>query len=736
MITMTRLPGAVLLPLFAALCLQPSAPAQISAPKIDVQYDQPIPNAHYPELLYWFVTPDTLNPYHYQRDIRHISEDSLFDFPFLTVRNGVQLFESPAAHQAVAGIVREAHQHHLRIGATFPLQEIDSMRKPAFDDAQTAVADCESILDGNGQATFRVAIKVRSTSPQKTELLRAVVFRKTADGEYDPATLADVTSQVVSQQIAPGTLEVTLHLGPKAAGLTAFAMTTTWYKALDLFSDAYTQWVHEAIDSYRDVPFDGTSLDEFGYLRIPMVPVTPWRGHLAGKAFDTEFEKTTGKSLTQTLFETRYAPTAHPEVRIRAINIYWEFLTAGPLRIEKEFFRYSRQVFGPNNFAGIHNTFHNHLDNDEAWATGINWWVNPRQYGMSDEDLSLPLRMGLLVSHPGPIMYDQFYGFDIERFATKALNDARFNARLHYHGYNDTGRWGIDLSSAAFLSKIDPVESKIRLLNQFDGAAPKLPLLVVFGMPALLNWYPDTAARNAFDLNGSLHIEEKAIAIWDAGYRCAVIPSGLIDNGSLQLDAANHPVLNGHTFQAVVYLYPQYATRTTIDFLTRFTAHGGALMLEGDATRDFDGKPMPELFQKVVAHARVRGFNVDRIAQLGVQKSPLDGIGGELEDGSIILTDLASIETDKPKAFSVQVNGHNFSGSYKGVLAIKADADGTLRKFACGDCGTLSRDGRPLLELRKPADLVLTGEAGTHYHALIGGDQDSNAIQFRRVAAK
>jgi len=185
-----------------------------------------------------------------------------------------------------------------------------------------------------------------------------------------------------------------------------------------------------------------------------------------------------------------------------------------------------------------------------------------------------------------------------------------------------------------------------------------------------------------------------------------------------------------------VYLYPQYATRTTIDFLTRFTAHGGALMLEGDATRDFDGKPMPELFQKVVAHARVRGFNVDRIAQLGVQKSPLDGIGGELEDGSIILTDLASIETDKPKAFSVQVNGHNFSGSYKGVLAIKADADGTLRKFACGDCGTLSRDGRPLLELRKPADLVLTGEAGTHYHALIGGDQDSNAIQFRRVAAK
>ena len=161
---------------------------------------------------------------------------------------------------------------------------------------------------------------------------------------------------------------------------------------------------------------------------------------------------------------------------------------------------------------------------------------------MSDEDLSLPLRMGLLVAHPGNIAYDQFYGPDIHQFAVKAMNDARFNARLHYHGYNDTGRWGVDLSTEPFLSKLNPVERKIRLLNQFNPAAPELPLLVVFGMPSLLNWYPDESARNAFDVNGSLEIEEKATAIWNAGYRCAVVPSDLIDNGSLKLDAMNRPV--------------------------------------------------------------------------------------------------------------------------------------------------------------------------------------------------
>jgi hypothetical protein len=440
----------------------------------------------------------------------------------------------------------------------------------------------------------------------------------------------------------------------------------------------------------------------------------------------------TGRSLTVILFETRYAPKGQPEVRIRAIDEYWDFLRRGPLEIEREFYRYSRQVFGDANFAGIHDTFHNHLTNDEAWATGINWWTIPREYGMSDEDLSLPLRMGLLVSHPGKIMYDQFYGFDLHRFQVKALKDARFDARLHYHGYNDTGRWGADLSGQAFLDSQNPVERKIRLLNQFDPAAPKLPLLVVFGMPALLNWYPDEAARNLFDINGSLHIEEKVQAIWDAGYRCAVVPSDLIDNGSLVLDAENRPVLNGHTFQAIVYLYPEYAKPATLAFLDAYTRRGGALMLEGEASRGFDGETVTQRFQRIASRARVRKFSVDGIGTLGVRKSALRDIGGELEDGSIILTDLDSLERNEPKRFSVQVNGHQFSGDYEGVFALKAGSDGHIEKLACGSCSTLARDGHIVAALRRRADIVLRRTGPDSYDAVIDGREGSNAVTIHR----
>jgi hypothetical protein len=532
----------------------------------------------------------------------------------------------------------------------------------------------------------------------------------------------------------PGTLTVQLDLGPQYAGYTAFVLATNWYPVMDMFSGTFKSWLRNTIDQYRDVPLDGTALDEFGYVRIPMILTTPWRVHLAGRAFGERFRQVTGMDLTRTLFDTRYAPAGHPEVRIRAIDRYWEILRAGPLDEERDFYNYSRQVFGTKTLAGIHNTFHNHLTNDEAWATGINWWTIPRQYGMSDEDLSLPLRMGLLVAQPGKIMYDQFYGRDIHRFAEKAMNDARFDARLHYHGYNDTGRWGVDLSTAPFLAAINPVERKIRLLNRFDPAAPRLPLLVVFGMPALLNWYPDLSARNGYDLNGSLHVEEKVQAIWDAGYRCAVVPSDLIDNGSLKLDQKNRPVLNGHTFQAVIYLYPQYARRSTLAFLDQYTRRGGALMLEGTATRDFDGAPVDEIFAEIAAHARVKQFSpnliVDQIAELGVEKSPLQQTGGELEDGSVILTDLSSLETSQPKVFSVAVNGHSFSGSYIGVFALKAAPDGRILKLACGGCASVSRDGREILRLDHATDVVLNRNAAGAYDAVLLGLPARNSLRL------
>ncbi|WP_263367405.1 hypothetical protein [Edaphobacter bradus] len=722
-----------------------------------VTFEQPLHNASYPELVYWFITPETFAPGQAAHDVQHIAKDSRFTFAFLTERNGVNFsamfppndFVPPScphwppwcnkfsgnakSHALLANIVKDAHANGLKLGTAFNWLTVDTEQKISFNEAQTVVSSAETTLDDRGHATLTVGAKLRFAPPLKSELLRVYVFTKTADGEYDPRTLEDVTTKAhgVARIGDPttGLMDVTIDLGPRYAGKTVVAMQQTWLNALDLQNDAYIRWVHNALDEYRDVPLDGTALDEFGYTRLLGNP--PWRGLFAGEAFQARFEASTGMKLPETLLAMRYSPSGHPEVRIRAIDKYWDFLRTGPQRIEMEFNNYSKKVFGETTFAGIHNTIHNHLTNDEPWTSGLNWWIIPRQYGMSDENLSISLRMGMLVSHPGNIMYDQFYGRDIHMFAEKALYDARFNARIHYHGYNDVGAWGVDLSTEPLLKTINPIEEKIRLLNRFDPAAPELPLLVVFGMPRLLNWYPREADRNSFDVNGSLLIEEKAKALWDAGFRCAVVPSDLIDNGMLRLDDHGVPVIHGHRFRAIVYLYPEYAKRSTLSFLEAYVQHGGALMLEGTATRDFDGEPIADRFSSIAAKARVNSFDIANLDKLAITKDPLQKIGGSLEDGSVILTDLASIEKHTPNDFSVTVGGHNFRGSYEGVFAIKTTKDGTIEKLACGQCGPLSRDGREILRLQKPADLFIRNDVGG-YRAVVVGDQGSNSVHMTK----
>jgi len=742
----------VVLLVFASWCR--AAHTQVT--HVSTSYEQPIANANYPELVYWFVTPETFRPGRVEQDIRHIAHDTFFTFPFLTERNGTILFNYPRpndftppscpkwppwcgpfrsndqSHRLVAEIVRDAHRHGLRIGMAFDWMLVDTRQRIPFDEEQTVLSSTEATLDAQGHATLTAGSKMRFAPPEKSALLRVFVFRKTGEGEYDPATLEDVTrsAKAVARVVdsTTGVMDISVDLGPAYAGKTVFAMQQTWLNAMDLFSDGYIRWLHHALDEYRDVPLDGTALDEFGYTRLLGNP--PWRGLFGGKHFQAKFEATTRMRLPEALFAMSYAPAGHPEQRIKAIDEYWDFLRSGPLRIEQNFYNYSREVYGQKNFAGIHSTIHNHLANDEPWASGLDWWTEPRQYGMSDENLSLPLRMGLLVSHPGNIMYDQFYGWNIQRFAQKALNDARFDARIHYHGYNDTGAWGVDLSSKPFLDTINPVEEKIRLLNQFKPAAPDLPLLVVFGMPRLLNWYPNEADRNNFDVNGSLDIEEKVKALWDAGYRCAVVPSDLIDDGALHFDANGRPVLHGHRFKAVIYLYPEFAKPSTLSFLKNYVRHRGALMLEGTATRDFYGRPIAKLFAPIETGARVKNFSIADVDKLGVTKDPLRDIGGALEDGSVILTDLPSLQNNMPKDFQITVNGHRFSGSYEGVFALKAAQNGSIEKLACGDCSSLMRDGREVLYMKTPADLVLFNKGPAGYSAIVAGTPGSNDVRI------
>ena len=173
--------------LIACGAVTSSPQARKSTSVVNLRYEEPVRNGLYPELLYWFVTPETLAPERYTHDVQHIAHDTEFDFPFLTAREGVSFTGNKPAHDAVAGIVKEAHENGLRIGVSLGLGDGSAAKSASPDEQQTVVADGEGVLDAQGVGNFEASIKLRSLIPQKTELLRAWAFRKAGPGEYDAA---------------------------------------------------------------------------------------------------------------------------------------------------------------------------------------------------------------------------------------------------------------------------------------------------------------------------------------------------------------------------------------------------------------------------------------------------------------------------------------------------------------------------------------------------------------------
>jgi hypothetical protein len=708
----------------------------VASASASVQYVKTMPPGRAPEITYWFWQSNTLVNAHYLDDVWNMATNSPYTMAIMTQRDNLDFYDYKAMHEPFAETVREAHKLGLKIGlqlwdywaATRP----QSHHPLPVNQAEALVTEGNVVLDSFGHADYSVTcVNARRNQPFHSQVLKVFAFRKTGDGYYDPHTLTDTTAAAQIVKTDAGSITIAIHAPARLAGYTAYIMCAHYCDFPDLFNDVMINKYRETLLRYADIPFDGTALDEFGALMVTLHNHQPFRDRFYGHAFAAAFKKQTGMRLERALFDMRFAPEGKPEVRIRAINEYFDVFRQGPLRVEQAFYTMSKHIFGPHTFAGIHNTFHNRMGSDDVWRCGFNWWSVPREYGQSDENWPMPECLGLAVVHPEPITIDQIYSHSMNYFIQKAFRDAPFDGRIDYHGWNDhTNQWGIDLAQTTRYAPIRDAELKIRLLNQFDPAAPKLSVLIVFGMPALINWFPDESARSPWDINGKLGIEEKALAIWRAGYPCALLPSDFIDNGQITFDAGHHPVVNGHRFDALVFLDPQYAKQSTLRFLECYTHAGGKLMLEGTATRDFYGHDIAGRFQKIAARATVHGFDIARLPETGAQTNFVPN-GGFLEDGSVIFSDYRSWHNHQAKSFSVELLGHQFSGTYLGVCALKADSAGGVEKLACGGFTRLKRDGHMIFSLDQPADLVLHRISQDGYAAIIVSSQTNHFSVFQ-----
>jgi hypothetical protein len=678
-----------------------------------ITYVTAFENTSHPQVAYWFFSKTQLNPSTYKSKIDSLAAYSKYTLIFLTARNDVDFYDGKIMHPIFKEVVKYAHSKGLKIG----LQLWDVENKVPIENTERIIQEGEILLDENGKANYAVAAKhVRNkTLLLKSELLKVYAFKKTGDGFYDESSLLDIT-QKVKKTATKENIAVTIDAGASMKGYTIYILTQHYYNYWSNYSAAAVSNITNIIKSYADIPFDGAGLDE--YTSLPLCAT--WelqkgdtiRERTYSLAMAEIFKKNTGKNLVQTLFDMRYVPNGKATMRMSAINNYMALMRSGTIEIEKEIYRAGKLYFGANTFIGLHDTYHNGLEGDEIWQTGLNWWNIKRDYGHTDEYTPTATQMGIGMSYPMNVMYNMYYHKILDKIWTKALTDLRYGIRTDYHAINDVQSWGVSIEEPRAMDAINKVENCARLLNRFNPSFPKIKLLVLFGMEAQANWYPDRAARNMHDINGTLNIENKAVQLWGAGYLNALVPTDVIADGRLKIGAKGKPVLQGHEFDAIIFLYPQYAKKSTIQFLQKYVSKGGKLITEGSCTNDFNGNDITAAWKNIANKTVATSFSVEAVSTLGLNKNEYaDGILNE--DGSYTFTDTTSLKTGIAATFIFTKNGNTFSGNYKGLAVIKVNEEGAVEKFSAAGFSLLKKNEAIILSTDKATDIFIEAKNNT-----------------------
>jgi hypothetical protein len=695
--------------------------------KTEVHYTEEFPNVNHPQILIWFWDDNIITNQQYRKDIDKIAAESPFDLIYLTSRfldqkNG--FWNTPRLQPYLADAVDYARQKGLKIGIQL---------YPGFsdrtEDSESLIAESECILDAQGRGKVKnLTISARSNHAFDTGLTKVWLFQKTGDGLYKESSLKEAPPEWFSVKTNDDfSVEVSVAAPAAYSAYTAYVITTHYYDYYDVFGEAHVGFFKQLLDDYAGIPFAGTALDENGNLKMNfkkfnleriIIPDRAWGDHFA-----ESLRKTYQVEPYKLLLDMRYAPENKPQVRIKAINTYFEFLGKGPTQTEEDFYEYSKKLFGKDCFIGFHSTFHNSFSYDDIWRTGCNWWDLPRVYGQTDETQSLPDRMGIGMSGSKPVMFNMYYSMDKEAMYHEALDNAPYGVREDYHAWNDNHGWGKSLNDDDFLEGVKPVESRVRLLNHFDPAPPRLPLLIIYNFPYIFNWYPDKDQQNFF---GTRETDMQAVAldIWNAGYPCATVPSTWLDRGIVKVREDGKVQIKDRIFDAVIFMNPQYAKPASFAFMQELLEKNGRLMIKGEASEDFNGDDCSTFFTGLMHKALP--YDMNEFAALGLLKNPVQN-GIFLQDGSVVMANYQSVKDKKNTEFNVKIGNDEYSGSYEGIFALKVGERG-IEKMACGNFQSLQKNGLTILKTETPTDIFLTKIKGKTVITLKG---IKNSVDFQ-----
>lgn len=651
--------------------------------------------------LFWHFTQQNIKDKQYIKDIDFIAENLDIDYLSIAPLDGITLKNPDQCYKVLKEMAAYALSKGIKIGLRLefykgyynasvfggdslpPCDQTQLFPIPNPDKAEALVHDYEVVLDENGYGEINHKSKWARIKlmPLYNKVLRVYAFDKTGDGFYKENSLTDVTDKYLITNCRTDSMTVEVNLGKEYAGKTVFFEISQYYNAIAV-TDAWPEFKKQ-IDDYADIGLGGIMMDEYGYMVLNSVDIVkgkeePFRGRTYSNGMKKYYEDKMGLDLDRLLFDMRYAPDNNESIKIKAINTYFETLRVFPLEIENKVAAYCKEKFGDDFYISCHNTFRNKLDGDDIWRTACNWWNLPREWGHTDENISYAVRMGVMLAANNPIMLDMYYSKVPENYYNHIVNGAHVNCRDYHHAYGDF-YWGNSYTDPEFVTNIRKFDRQMKRLNDFQTLYPKFDTLVIFGAAAQFNWYPDYNARNVWDIDGKMQIQNKCDQMWDAGYRIALAPDYTIEDGRITFENGKI-CFGGYEFSHCLFLYPKYSKKETYAFINRAHKNGASIAVIGRCDIDFDGNPA------TIDAPVYEDFDLSILEKMGCTKSGMEG-GGIYDDGSFNLVSHGII-TGEQTSFDFTLSGIHYCGTHTGMLAYRkgemAIATNGSRLFADG----------------------------------------------------
>ena len=690
----------------------------------------------------WFWSQDVLEPEGYKPFLDAAAAQS----PYTLLSTACRRIEvtEPAMHDQAKRAADYANARGLRIALEVDLRLARQAFRAQYPDEQQEELVLRFVDFTNG-APAEVVFQGSDTGDHMngslpkyecltTRLVRVYSFVRGADG-IDPATVKDVTGEAVAAAEGPRRLTVRV---PAQAGRGACVIAAHAYLTPDVFAPHLLAYQRGLIRQYADLPLAGIMKDEWGF--PPDHTGNPkhdrfWFSAAMAAAYAA---RSGGRDLVRDALLMCAGEAGREGERLAAINRLGALCRGRNAAIEDDFYRAGKEAFGKDAFIVTHATWTPFPGPQEFRKNGLSWWAATRDIGQSDESTPYPCRTSLAKRWGYPLEYNQFYAKETAPYVAELWRGALSGGRLNVHPlYPRQDLKKGERDTLLLRSGLMAGMARLRVLDFITRAPLDCPVAVVFGHACAMNWAGPSYNRVGLEIASALCAE---------GYLADVMPSSLLLDDALRIDAEGYVCLGPQRYRAVVLYQPEYDGEKELAFFARAAAGKSALFRVGGWTKDFDARPLDGA-ARLGAGARVCADDAACVAAVSelLNKAGLPRATGwpaqltgwgqsgsvkhaappteghsALTDGTYVRVAGTKDPAGDPIAETFEWQGHTVAVDAVGVVAIRFEPDGRVAAFAAGGLKRVKTDGLAL-ELPARADVAFVRGADGACRGLLQG---------------